>query len=196
MCAMPSLDELSISLKSAALGRQLWEMLLSEAERQRLGGDLEASWEQFGTIGMWLHVRGGSRSRAIVELAHQLDLITESGYQFLLSEIGEASRVPTAATPHWNRDTGELWYAEAAIRRIASRSKGTNVIAILDAFQLDGWPDRIDDPLPGGSDPQRLRDAVKALNRGLVGVRFRSDGTGLGVVWARVESPGTPPARP
>lgn len=56
MCAMPNLDELSISLKSAALGRQLWEMLFTEPERQRLGGDLEATWEQFGTVGMWLRV--------------------------------------------------------------------------------------------------------------------------------------------
>ena len=63
-----------------------------------------------------------------------------------------------------------------------------NQEAILAAFQEDGWPARIDDPLPpvAETDPKRrLSDTIKCLNRKQQNalVRFSGDGTGEGVLW-------------
>ena len=60
---------------------------------------------------------------------------------------------------------------------------------VLATFQESGWPERIDDPLPGrnGQDrKRRVRETAKSLNRGLApGVaRFHADGTGTGFRWA------------
>jgi len=59
--------------------------------------------------------------------------------------------------------------------------------SILAAFDEDGWPERIDDPLPRlrGSDASgRLGEAVRGLNRRQkhAYVRFERDGTGTGVI--------------
>ncbi len=56
------------------------------------------------------------------------------------------------------------------------------------AFQEEGWPVRIDDPLPpvSESEPkQRLRETIRSLNRNQKErlVRFKGDGTGEGVLW-------------
>jgi len=59
-----------------------------------------------------------------------------------------------------------------------------NQETILSAFQEDGWPPHIDNPLPGSEDTDavdRLHDAVKLLNRHTrQAFRFFSDGLGLG----------------
>jgi hypothetical protein len=59
------------------------------------------------------------------------------------------------------------------------------------AFEEDGWPPRIDDPLPQklNQDPKsRLHDTIKCLNRNHRKrlIRFSGDGTGEGVVWTAV----------
>lgn len=63
--------------------------------------------------------------------------------------------------------------------------------AILAAFQEEGWPPRIDDPLPGRAeqDPKRrLNNAIKKLNGCRLArvIRFSGDGTGEGVKWKLV----------
>jgi hypothetical protein len=62
----------------------------------------------------------------------------------------------------------------------------------LSAFQEDGWPHRIDDPLPPLDDIEpkcRLHDSIKRLNRHHKDrvIRFRGDGTGEGVCWEYVD---------
>ena len=56
---------------------------------------------------------------------------------------------------------------------------------VLDAFQEDGWPDRIDDPLSPSKDQQRLHETIASLNENMALplVHFRADGTGQGIVW-------------
>ncbi len=68
-----------------------------------------------------------------------------------------------------------------------------NQQAILCAFEEEGWPPRIDDPLPPQPDQdakRRLSDTIKCLNRKQTNplVHFRGDGTGEGVVWEFVSS--------
>ena len=74
--------------------------------------------------------------------------------------------------------------------QLPSRNQET----ILSAFEEEGWPPRIDDPLPPAVDcdpKQRLRDTIKSLNRNrkLVRIRFKGDGTGQGVLWELTRGP-------
>src|SRR5262249_33917365 len=58
--------------------------------------------------------------------------------------------------------------------------------AILDAFQEEGWPSSIYDPLRPSPDipsNRRLHNAIRKLNRGLPTIRFHADGTGRSVLW-------------
>ena len=71
-----------------------------------------------------------------------------------------------------------------------------NQEAILTAFQEEGWPARIDDPLPPHpeQDPKRrLNDTIKCLNRKQSQslIHFRGDGTGEAVIWERVAKNGS-----
>jgi hypothetical protein len=88
-----------------------------------------------------------------------------------------------ASTPKWDRNAGELVFGGAIVKRITKILQAKHAMHILDTFQLDGWPRRIDDPLPGGADRDRLKDALKGLNRGLTAMRFERDGTGKGIRW-------------
>ncbi|MCA9075835.1 MAG: hypothetical protein KDA93_12430 [Planctomycetaceae bacterium] len=67
-----------------------------------------------------------------------------------------------------------------------------NQEVVLCAFEEDGWPERVDDPLPPQPDQdskRRLADTIKCLNRKQVNklIHFRGDGTGQGIVWERVD---------
>jgi len=59
---------------------------------------------------------------------------------------------------------------------------------ILASFEEEGWPERIDDPLPqqlGVCEKQRLHQTIINLNRYQREelIRFFGDGTGNGVCW-------------
>ena len=68
------------------------------------------------------------------------------------------------------------------------RVPSANQEAVLEAFQEEGWPASIDDPLSPLSDydpKRRLRDTIKCLNLNQISrmIRFRGDGTGQRVLW-------------
>lgn len=87
--------------------------------------------------------------------------------------------------PVWNSEIHELRLGELLVKRFTQPAK--NQERILTVFQEDGWPWRIDDPLPGdaGIDArERLHSAVKRLNYQTHRlIRFAGDGTGEGVIW-------------
>jgi hypothetical protein len=67
-----------------------------------------------------------------------------------------------------------------------------NQRAILSAFQREGWPPHIENPLEHDrlmDDSQRMADAVYRLNRDQKPLRicFRRDGRGLGITWELVK---------
>jgi hypothetical protein len=83
--------------------------------------------------------------------------------------------------PTWDRNTRELRLEGRLCKRLAEMARAQ--ITILDAFEEDGWPERIDDPLPGGPNRQQhLADAVRRLNK-CAHIRFYRDRTGEGVRW-------------
>jgi hypothetical protein len=93
--------------------------------------------------------------------------------------------------PAWNKDRGELSYRTVVVKRVRT-AVATNVVKVLDVFQEEGWPDRIDDPLDPSKDQQRLHETIKRLNDNLKEIRFHADGMGQGIVW-EATAPEPPP---
>ena len=104
--------------------------------------------------------------------------------------LPETSADTETIKPHWNAVTRELQFQDVIVK--CYKWKAENQEMVLNAFQEEGWPHRIDDPLPPQRDQdckRRLCDTIKCLNRkqtnGLI--RFHGDGTGEGVFWKRLE---------
>ena len=95
--------------------------------------------------------------------------------------------------PHWDADRRELTVAGKVIKRI--RRPSSNQERILAIFEEDGWPPKLDDPLPGNPDAKhRLRDTVYHLNHDHVTkdiISFHTDGTGEAVLWELRHTYGT-----
>lgn len=93
--------------------------------------------------------------------------------------------------PVFNSQSGELWFAGQCIR--SRKRPAPNQELILEAFEEEGWPLRIDDPLLGGCDDPRARlhDALRQLNARLRPrlIEFFRDGTGQGIGWRIVKTP-------
>ncbi len=86
--------------------------------------------------------------------------------------------------PHW--DGNALWFAGLLVKEFARGAVDQK--AILSAFQEEGWPPRIDDPMPGKpgkNSHRRLHNAINNLHRRMVYrvIKFRGDGTGEGISW-------------
>lgn len=93
-------------------------------------------------------------------------------------------------TPEWDGDRRELRFQRQVVKRFKLPS--ANQETILMAFHEEGWPARIDDPLPPTPqcDPkQRLRDSIKSLNRSHKKplIHFAGDGTGEGILWELIQ---------
>jgi len=68
------------------------------------------------------------------------------------------------------------------------RVPASNQEAILSAFEEEGWPEQIDDPLSPCHDipaKSRLHSAIASLNRNQKNslVHFSGNGTGDGIFW-------------
>lgn len=98
--------------------------------------------------------------------------------------LGEKSR--PEPRPRWNSEVRELWIDQILVKRF--KWQAYNQEMILAAFEEEGWPVVIDDPLPplGEQDPKRrLHDTIRSLNRHqcTAMMRFHGNGTGEGVRW-------------
>ena len=88
--------------------------------------------------------------------------------------------------PRWDAARHELCWGANLVKRF--REPALNQELILAAFEEEGWPPHLDDPLPssGSTDPkERLHDTIKRLNRHQVHrlIHFRGDGSGTGIIW-------------
>lgn len=88
-------------------------------------------------------------------------------------------------TPCWDREKRELRIGDVVVKRF--KWPAENQEQVLDAFEEEGWPTRIDDPLvphPKICPKRRLHDTLKCLNRKQLNdfIKFRGDGTGQGVL--------------
>lgn len=189
------LHELGVKVKCVATALHLWNHRLTPAEQARLGGDFAKAYESFDVttaragsrvIEMWCRLRGDcSEDRAVVDIAESVGYLTSSSAAYFRRVLGEGPLDVRdhVAIPKWNKDRCELWFKGRVVRRIISSTIATRSVLMLDAFEEDGWPPRIDDPLSKGPNPGRLRSAIAQLNRGLSGIVFAADGTGKGIRW-------------
>lgn len=88
--------------------------------------------------------------------------------------------------PKWDDQRRQLRVAAEVVKEFKLPSP--NQETVLMAFEEEGWPPRIDDPLPplAQLDPRRrLHDTIKALNRKQKRalLRFMGDGSGEGIRW-------------
>ena len=100
--------------------------------------------------------------------------------------------------PEWNAERRELRYDGRLVKRFVTASPCQ--IKILEAFEEEGWPGVIDDPLsPEGErlPPDRLRATIYQLNQHQENelIRFRGNGTGKAIVWEPAGGSGAPQAR-
>lgn len=85
-------------VKGAAVAVRLWERVLTEADRRRLGGDLEAAYALHGgAVGMWRHLRGVTVPRAVVDVGVRVGFLDADGGRTLLRVIGEEPIDPAEA---------------------------------------------------------------------------------------------------
>lgn len=129
-------------------------------------------------------------------------VLTDAGAAFLHSaahgnedRLADTRRIPSPCQddrdpeddhPRWDRRGRVLWMGSVVVKRF--RRTAPNQEMILAAFEEQGWPERVDDPLlvvPDMVAHERLHDTIKCLNRGVWPrlIYFRGDGTGKGVRW-------------
>jgi len=126
-------------------------------------------------------------------------VLTDAGALFAATVLGppialssprvvHPGAVPTKASlaPQWDNNFRVLRIGRWIVKKFKVPSP--NQEAILAAFQEEGWPSRIDDPLhpqPEQDSKCRLHDTIKSLNRHhqYRFLQFRGDGTGEGVCW-------------
>ena len=189
--ALEELQRVRSHLQTEAGTRLLWTRVLSEVERRKLGTNFEDALEHHGgAASIWRVVYGGSPTSATIHAANAMGFLTGTSLQWLLREFQVPQSVEKnlgdTAKPEWNRDSGKLFFQGKLVRRVRVHS-ATNVCLILDAFQEDNWPDRIDDPLRQSCDGQSLREAIRTLNKNIELIRFLADGTGEGVLWEALD---------
>ncbi len=140
-------------------------------------------------------IRPGANRRSFRRIANLA--LTERSC-FVLTPAGEALLEPFDASangnghaagrllPKWDGNRRRLWYDGQLVK--CYRVPACCQEILLAAFEEDGWPPRIDDPLPRlrNLDPrERLHYAIRRLNGRQFSRRlaFRRDGTGQGVTW-------------
>jgi len=134
-------------------------------------------------------------------------VLSPAGAAKARESFGQPSNSAPAASPV-TQEKGEPaslglpdWDPEARILQVDGKVvkwfkwRAANQEAVLCAFQEEGWPRRIDDPLPPEPEQdskRRLADTIKCLNNKQKKqlLRFHGDGTGEGVTWERIETNG------
>jgi hypothetical protein len=90
--------------------------------------------------------------------------------------------------PCYDADRRELRLGDAVVKRY--RQPAPDQELVLVSFEEQGWPPRIDDPLPLRPEvvpDEHRRQTIKNLNHWQLRplLHFRADGTGTGIQWRR-----------
>jgi hypothetical protein len=128
----------------------------------------------------------GRRLRRADRLAHSPRTIPLNGH---------AADCELGLLPCWDESRRQLLLGDRVVKYF--RQPAPNQEAVLSAFEEEGWPPRIDDPLPpppGGSQREHLHNTIMNLNRYQRHrtIRFFGDGNGQGVCWEFIAADGRP----
>ncbi len=155
--------------------------VLSHAREISLLGAAERAFQEFPSLRL-------PRRTCFVLTDEGAALVRQLGWTS--KPAPESPAAESAASPQWDRPRHTLTLGGALVKQF--RLPAPNQEAILDAFQEEGWPSCVDDPLApkAGQDPKRrLHDTIVSLNRNQkrARIRFFGDGTGQGVCWEPVQ---------
>lgn len=115
-----------------------------------------------------------------------MQIVETSAYRFDHPRTSDSN----STMPRWDPETNVLYLGEVIVKRYQRPARSQHTI--LAAFEEEGWPARINDPLVVQLSPEetrskwRLRSTVNDLNRaqyGCIRIRFHLDGTGHGIRW-------------
>lgn len=97
-------------------------------------------------------------------------------------EAKHATPAVSTIKPQWDSELRQLTMNGEIIRQLGHRA--TQAEKIVQAFEEDGWPHRIESPFPASeAGSTTRREAIRSLNHGLLQIRFVSDGSREGIVW-------------
>ena len=172
------------------LGRSVWDFAVEIAVLRAAGlsnSDLR-----------WLVCRGLVEHAAEITRPGQDSRVFQPTGRLTFSEhtcfvLSEAAPRFSRDVPRWDKERQELRVGELLVKQF--KVPAPNQEMILASFEEEGWPPRIDDPLPPHVDQdskRRLHDTIITLNRHQKNrlIRFSGDGSGEGVRW----DPCGPPA--
>lgn len=194
------------------VGRDRWEFAVELSELRRLGLSLaDCRWlmcKNWVELARELGPRGDGvrqfrRHLGLSLGKHTCVVLSVNGVAVARSLVHRQAEVPARGfavdpnkklrrpLPNWDGQRRELCVGKILVKRY--RLPSPNQQAILMALEEEGWPSRIDDPLPVVADldaKQRLHDTIKNLNRHQHRrcLRFFGDGTGQGVCWEWIRS--------
>jgi hypothetical protein len=97
----------------------------------------------------------------------------------------EGSSSRTLVVPCWDLRRRELTWDGLLVKKFLLPAPNQEIV--FAAFEEEGWPYRIDDPLPGSVHVQKIRlhDTIKCLNKNQKNrcIAFRGDGQATGICW-------------
>ena len=76
-------------IKSTTAALRMWERMLTDQDKQRLGGDVDQAYRAYGTAGMWMQLRGVSLERAVIDIAYGTGFLDQVTRDWLLREVGQ-----------------------------------------------------------------------------------------------------------
>lgn len=186
-------------------GRDIWHFAV-EIEQLRSAGLSHTDLRRLLCWGLLEHARertpGGARQRIFQHLnssalprrtcfvltAKGASLASQHSLATPLAAGSEGVELDgfVPAVPRWDKQLRQLWWRDCLIKQF--RVPAPNQEIVLAALEEDGWPARIDDPLPhtpGIDSKARLHDTIKSLNRHQQHrlLCFHGDGNGLGICW-------------
>ncbi|MBN9119350.1 MAG: hypothetical protein J0I06_09340 [Planctomycetes bacterium] len=79
-----------LRVRGAPPAVRLWDWVLTEEEKQRLGGELDTAYARHrGAVGMWMHLHGVSLPQAVVAVALAIGFLDAATGRKLLGMCGE-----------------------------------------------------------------------------------------------------------
>jgi hypothetical protein len=171
--------------------KMLWDKVLTEDDRRRLGSDLYAAYNvRHGTIGMWMWLHNVNYPRAVVDVAWALGFLDPVNHDWLRKEIGETrQKSADRQLPVWDNATGELIWNGQTIATFLIKDPPSDVQRVLEAFAEERWPKSIANPLPGPFNQHRLHQLIKYINGRLTLIHFRVQKGAMEIVWEPIGLP-------
>jgi hypothetical protein len=123
-------------------------------------------------------------------------VLTDAGLAYSGDDRAQPVARPTARSvakkPSWERRLRELRLGDVVVKKF--RQRAANQELILDAFEEEGWPPRIDDPLSPMAEQdvkRRLHSTIGNLNRSqeIHLIHFEGGGDGQSVCWRLLRRP-------